>query len=247
VLRLPVVDDWLRELPSVLPIAIVVTRASDGTVLYANEEFGRLLAIGAEEAIGRSVVSFYDDPEERAAVALAVEREGQVVDREVRVRCADGRLVWVAVTVRPIRFAGEERTHLTTIYDITRRKRDEHLLTEQAAALAEMARFPEMNPGPVCRMNCAGKILLANQATRHFFGEEKLVGRSWLEVCPGLDVAAWGRIVGATEWFRHEAEINGVWFVFAHRRDGDSVFVFGADVTDQKAAERRLRDYLETV
>jgi PAS domain-containing protein len=84
-----------------------------------------------------------------------------------------------------------------------------------------VTRFPEMNPGPVCRMDCAGKILLANKAARRVFGDERLVGRTWLEVCSGLDGAAWERIMHATEWFRHEAEVNGVWFVFAHLRDGD--------------------------
>ena len=40
--------------------------------------------------------------------------------------------------------------------DITARRRNEELLAEQAAQLAEVARFPEMNPGPVLRMDTDG-------------------------------------------------------------------------------------------
>ena len=125
--------------------------------------------------------------------------------------------------------------------DITARRQQEKLLAQQTAALAEVARFPEMNPGPVLRMDEAGTILLANAAARDVFGSDP-IGRSWPELCPSVDPTAWAGILASGEVVRHEARVGEHDYVFAHRHDPRSelVFVFGADVTGQKQAERAL-------
>jgi signal transduction histidine kinase len=127
--------------------------------------------------------------------------------------------------------------HLVFIYgtDISRQKQAEH-------DAAEQARFPEMNPGPVVRTDLEGTMVLANAAARALFGED-LVGRRWREQVPGADDAMWDRVLRGTEPIYLEAQLNERDYVFAHRRDHDGslVFIFGADVTQQKAAERALR------
>ena len=126
--------------------------------------------------------------------------------------------------------------------DITARRRDEKLLAEQAARLAEVARFPEMNPGPVLRMDIAGKVLMANAAARKVFGEG-LVGQSWLELCPQIGSEDWAGAVASPEVVFLEARVEERHYVFAHRYDPRTqlMFVFGADVTAQKLAEQALR------
>ena len=125
--------------------------------------------------------------------------------------------------------------------DITARRQQEKLAAAQAALLAEQARFPEMNPGPVLRTNPEGTVLLANEAARAVFGP-KLLGERWPERCPGLDAETWARILAATDASPHEAHVGGRSYVFTHRYDPAThlVFVFGADVTRQKQAERAL-------
>jgi signal transduction histidine kinase len=112
----------------------------------------------------------------------------------------------------------------------------------RAAALAEIARFPEMNPGPVLRLDLDANVLLANAAARAVFGEG-VVGHCWKDVCPGMDEAMWERMVGAAEPVPIETRVGEHDYVFTHRRDhdGDLVFVFGADITAQKHSERALR------
>jgi PAS domain S-box-containing protein len=126
--------------------------------------------------------------------------------------------------------------------DITARRRDERLLAEQAATLKEVARFPEMNPGPVLRMDTDATVLMANAAARAVFGDA-LIGRCWRDLCPGVDAEAWAGFLGAVGVVNHEARIREKDYVFAHRFDPQSrlVFVFGADVTAQKQAESALR------
>jgi signal transduction histidine kinase len=127
--------------------------------------------------------------------------------------------------------------------DITQRKRAERLLVEQAAKIAEMARFPEMNPGPVLRTDPDATIILANAAARELFGADSLIGSCWKDLCPGLDDATWERILSAPGVTSVEAKIGDRYFVFAHRRGTDQplVFIYGNDVTALRAAEEALR------
>jgi signal transduction histidine kinase len=116
-------------------------------------------------------------------------------------------------------------------------------LSPEAQALAELARFPEMNPGPVLRTRLDGEVVLANAAARALLGEN-LVGTNWRGECPGLDDPLWSRILSTDAPVPVEARIGGREFVFAHRRDvaGDLVFIFGSDLTSQKQAERALAE-----
>jgi signal transduction histidine kinase len=138
----------------------------------------------------------------------------------------------------------DPKTSLVFVFgtDITANKRAEQKLVEQAATIAEIARFPDMNPGPVLRMDLSGCVLLSNAAATNVFGAD-LNGKKWLDICPGMDHKAWHTIVHATEVVPFEVRIRDREFVFNHRRDfqTDLVFTFGADVTLQKAAERGLR------
>jgi signal transduction histidine kinase len=126
--------------------------------------------------------------------------------------------------------------------DVTARRHDENLLAEQAARLAEVARFPDMNPGPVLRLSLDAIVLLANKAAVSVFGTE-LLGRCWRDVCPGIDNAVWTRIVNATGIVPIETRIGDKEFIFTHRPDiqGNLVFTYGTDVTRQRLAERALR------
>jgi signal transduction histidine kinase len=112
------------------------------------------------------------------------------------------------------------------------------------ATLAELAKFPDMNPGPVLRLDREGTVLVGNAAARRFFGQTELIGSCWLDLCPGMDGEVWGRVLESRNAFSHEAETGGACMVFTHVRSetGRFVFVFGADITDRRAAERRLAE-----
>ena len=125
--------------------------------------------------------------------------------------------------------------------DITGYRQAQQQLAEQAAALKEVARFPDMNPGPVLRVDLEGYVLLANSSARRIFGDT-LVGSCWRDIFPGLDSEMWSRILAAISPIPLEAHIGECDYVFAHRRDqqGKLVFVFGSDITHQKRTERAL-------
>lgn len=118
--------------------------------------------------------------------------------------------------------------------EITERRRAEE-------ALKEIARFPDMNPGPVLRTDSASTVLLCNVAAGRVLGGD-LVGRTWLEACPGVDDEFWQGVLATTDVVPLEVAVNGRIYLFAHRHDPRThlVFVFGSDVTHQRLTERAL-------
>jgi signal transduction histidine kinase len=126
--------------------------------------------------------------------------------------------------------------------DITERREAEQTLARQARELAEMARFPEMNPGAVCRLDREGIVVLANAAARALFAEPHLVGQCWLDVCPEMTPALWERMLASSKHVTHETQVGERWVVFTHTPgDGErEIFVYGTDLTEQREAERAL-------
>ena len=114
--------------------------------------------------------------------------------------------------------------------------------------LAELARFPDMNPGPVLRVNFEGKVLLSNMAAQKLFGLD-LHGKNWKKICPGITSEIWSNVINAKEVFPFEAAIDDKTFVFNHRTDSRSkfVFVFGTDITTNKLYEKELKKQKEII
>ena len=136
-------------------------------------------------------------------------------------------------------------TNFVFVYgtDITVNKENEKKLEEQRAEMKEMARFPEMNPGPVLRIDREGLILLSNSQARLVFGDE-LVSKNWKEVCPGMNNETWTTILLSEKVFPFEAYVEERCFVFNHRLDSatDYVFVYGTDITVNKQNEKKLEE-----
>ena len=159
----------------------------------------------------------------------------------------DGLQEDVAIGARYFTFAYRRPSGIQSVFiygsDVTARKHDEETLAAQTAQIAEMARFPEMNPGPVFRVDRAATVLLANAAARTLFDGESLIGQCWMDLCRELDADAWSRILETDDVTVIEARLKGRTFLFSHRRDplGTLVFVYGNDVTALRSAEAALR------
>ena len=222
----------------------------NGICTFANPACARLLGFDSVEALlGQHMHNLVHHtrpngesyPVEECKIYQAISRgEGTHVDDEV-MYCADGKPFPVEYWSYPVRRDGELVGCVVTFVDITERRRNEDLL-------AEVARLPEMNPGPVVRVDSDGTVRLANTAARTILGED-VVGRSWREHICEIDDEVWSAILAATQPFSVEKQIGDRVFVFVHRRDfeGDLVFVFGTDITDQKRAENALRIYSRMV
>jgi len=118
----------------------------------------------------------------------------------------------------------------------------ENLTQNLRKEIEDLARFPEMNPGPVIRVNPKGEVLLANSSANEIFGVPVLQGKSWLELCPDLTDELWQDIRKGKKSFGHEADVNERCYLFIHVNSdiSDNTFVYGSDVTQIKLIEREL-------
>ena len=197
---------------------------ADGTVIRANPAATRLL--GCEDIAGESFRELCggipDDLWNRVLTS------GEPIHHEAEIGS-----IWLSFTL-----VHEPEADQVFAYgsDVTELKAAE-------TALAELARFPDMNPGPVLRLDRKGIVVLANRAARRLFDTDDLTGHSWLQLCPGVDEIFWELVCEASEPVPFEAKLGGRHFMLHHARgpEGAFVFVFGSDLTDQKNAESALR------
>jgi len=216
--------------------------------LLGYENDADLLGRNMHELVHHTRANGEPYPERECRIYQAFrEHEGTHVVDEVMWR-SDGSSFPAEYRSYPVERDGELAGCVVTFWDISERRRSERLLAEQAATIAEVARFPEMNPGPVLRLDAGGTVLMANTAADAVFGTE-LVGACWLDICPDVGRDVWRQILDATGPFVLERRIRDRDYVLTHCRDfeSDLVFVFGADISEQRAAQRALREADEQV
>jgi two-component system NtrC family sensor kinase len=111
------------------PVPLVVTRVSDGRIVYANRHLGQLIGMDPEELMGRVSPDFYFDPRHREAVLAIMKRDGSVHSYEVLMKQPDGSPLWMFLSSVSTELAGEP-VLVSGLYDIDERKRAEAALQE---------------------------------------------------------------------------------------------------------------------
>jgi PAS domain S-box-containing protein len=130
VTRLKQADEQLHLIIDAAPIPLLVSRIADGKVLYANDREATLVGLTRAEIMKRRTPEFYYDPKERAAVVERLKREGRIDDIEVRVRRADGSVIWAVFSLVATELRGEP-VIVAGSYDVTRRKQAEDALEKE--------------------------------------------------------------------------------------------------------------------
>jgi PAS domain S-box-containing protein len=125
-----------RLIAEASPIAMAITRLSDGVIIYANHHVEQILGIPIREIIGRKAPDFYCDLADRAKVLDALRQNTRLHQYELKVKKPDGTPFWILFSCQQFIFDGELAL-LTGYYDITARKQAEELL--HSTVRAQMA------------------------------------------------------------------------------------------------------------
>src|SRR5438094_3709100 len=56
-----------------MPIPVVITRLSDGRILYCNQPLHEILGVPGDDLVGRTTTEFYSDPRQREHVLELIE------------------------------------------------------------------------------------------------------------------------------------------------------------------------------
>ena len=229
-------DDLIMLICESLPLACVAVEVETLEVRCGNESAAELTGRPLAELVGNSLRGLMVDQAEWPEVD-----EG--IDLEFQIERPDGEKLWIMACSRRAEVGGESFL-VVVLNDVEERRQLEDSLADTAVELAMTSGFPEMNPGPVYRLNSKGYVILANAPGRLVFGEVRAEGKSWLELCPGLTEEFWPRVMGSNEAIAVEAQVGREAYVFTHTydREHDYIFVHGTDLTQQRAAEQALRD-----
>ena len=216
----------------------IISTGVDGTIETWNPAAERLYGYSAAEAVGKPIAVVAPpggEPEiERNTLAL---RQGVAVGPyEAQRRRRDGRMIWVSVTVSPIRDGSGRVVGMSGIVrDITDRKRAE-------AELARLASFPQMIPMPVVEIDTAGSVSFMNPEAERLFTD--------LRDAPSLHPFVAGAWVLAGESRRagrrlhsREVRVGRKWYLqdISALPDGSHLRIYASDITERKRAEDAVR------
>ncbi|MGH7496432.1 MAG: PAS domain S-box protein [bacterium] len=125
--------EYFRMIAETSPIAMAISRLSDGVILYANHHVEQILGLPNYAIVGRKAPDFYHDLADRAKILQALKRDGCLHQYELRVKKPDGTPFWILFSCQQFSFDGA-RALLTGYYDITARKQAEELVHRTARA-----------------------------------------------------------------------------------------------------------------
>jgi len=236
-------ETLIRTICDAVPLPCFVVAEVSLRVRCWNDGAERLTGRPLAELAGESLRELMADPAEWPETAFdEVATDGEH-ELEFQLKLPDGEKIWVTACSRRVDVDGDV-VLVVVLNDVEERRQLEDSLADTAVELAMTSGFPEMNPGPVFRLNNKGSVILANAPARKVFGEGRVEGRSWLELCPGVDEQFWSRVLESNETVALEAQVDREAYVFTHTHDPEHnyVFVHGTDLTQQRAAEQALRD-----
>lgn len=161
----------------------VAVYAVDGTLLDANPAHLALFGLSAADIGKRGVLSLYVNPSDRDEFLRLLERDGAVVDQEVRLRTVDGREMDCVRTAVARRDAeGRLVAAQTVTRDITEKKRADSVLRESEQRYRMIA---DDTIDIIWRMDLDMRFTYVNPAVEKVFGftPEEWVGTSLGDHC----------------------------------------------------------------
>ncbi len=129
-------DKRFRFMSETIPVPIIVTYVSDGTIVYANEPASFLFGFPIKALIGAKVTDFYDLVEQQPLLSKLSE-EGYLSNYELQARRVDGIPFWVDLFVQPLTFNNNPSV-LSVWFDTTERKLAEEKLREYRECLEDI-------------------------------------------------------------------------------------------------------------
>lgn len=148
------------------PDVIVIIRQADGRFIEVNPRWEKLFEYSRDESISRTMdeLCVFADRRESRRVARAMATEGFVSDLELDLRSRTGAIIRAVLSAERVEM-GNERCVITTIRDITERRRAEREIDVQRRELAHLGRVAllgEMSGALAHEINQPLAAILAN-------------------------------------------------------------------------------------
>ena len=241
----------LHELFDLSPTGLIVTRLSDGEVLYINPKLAKLLGGVPKDYLGKSAPDYYAHANDREQLLALLKKNGLVQDYELTLRHPSGEPIWASLSAN-IHHFGNEPAVYSFIIDISLRKDSEGVLIDATRSFRDLL---QSAPAAILIADTeSGKILFANQHAADLTGLEldALIGQSAtsLYVNPEdrtriiADLKKGLPVQNIEKEFRH---FNGspMWMRVSARlsmyEGKEALISIWDDITDRRQAEHDLR------
>lgn len=248
-------EEQLRTVVDASPIPLVVTRVSDGNIIYANRHLGEMMGHTPDQLIGKKSPDFYYDPDDRELVLQDLESTGKSY-REIRLKTASNDVIWCIFSLVTTEIAGEE-VIIGGLYDITQRRQMEETLRSERNFISAILRTAG---ALVVVLDTNGRIVQFNRECEKVSGytADEAIGRCvWDFLLPAeavepikrvfSDIKA-GVFTGTVEnhWVTRKGERRLIEWKNTEllRRDNTVRYIIatGIDITEKRAAEDALRN-----
>lgn len=241
------------------PIAIIISRLSDGLIVYANAAAALTFVLPVAQLCNRHIQDFlgHTDYDE---ITSALKRNETIVNRELRTISASGTQLWMIASLQPLTF-NSEPTILSVLCDITDRKRAEDALRIDAESYRSI--FENALQG-IYQATPDGQIVFVNQSMAMIHGFDNpitmietvntinyklYVDNEWRSSFRYL-LEAQGQVIGIEyQVYKYSGEI--IWIAESARavRDanGKAIYYEGIleDITQRKIKELALQREIE--
>lgn len=227
---------------------------NDDRIVNSNDSFRKILQYDANEIRGLHCNDIFSDPATPDTIEISMDiMNGKTVEREVKRRRKDGKLVDVKIQAFPIK-VGKELRGLCGIYrDISSLKEADKELELQKSYFSQLF---ENSPEAVCILDTGDRFLGVNKAFENLFGyaREELINKplndvivheQCLDEASRISRAVLGGRVVKYETLRMrkggsliEVCIMGYPIIMENRQIG--VYGIYEDITERKRLEREL-------
>ncbi len=249
-------QERLAKIFAAVPEGLVVSRASDGTILDVNDGWPALSGYSREESIGKRSLDLnvFGDPVDRERAFASLPGPQGLRDFEIRIRRKSGELRDAVLSVDFLEVGGEPLI-LSVIQDVTERRRAERARRESEEKLRL---FIDHAPAALAMFDRDMRYIAVSRRwmSDYGIGKQDIIGRSHYEVFPevneelkkihrrGLagevlrsDVDRFERTDGSVQYLRWEMRpwADGVGGV-------GGIVIFSEDITDRTLAENALRE-----
>lgn len=135
-------EEQFRAIAESTSMAMLVSRLTDGAIVYANTSAGEMLQREISSLLQKSIKDLYYLPTEWADLQQQFLQSQRVRDYEIRLCRSNQEPLWVLASLHLLWLKGEQ-VLLSTFYDITLLKQTEIALRESEAKLREQANLLE--------------------------------------------------------------------------------------------------------
>ncbi len=124
-------DAKFRAITQAIPVPLIISRLSDGLILYGNQKFLETFNWTLDDVVHRQTTDLYYHATTRQELLAAFSEHGFLDNYEVHLKKADGTDFWAITSIQFLSFHGEISV-LKLFYDITARKDIEAKIKTQA-------------------------------------------------------------------------------------------------------------------